>query len=76
MIGKGLVFIGANRSFVPHFRTVIERLREPTMQRRLEVVMSADEPYVRSADDLNRALYQAWTKRDARKTLIRWAGPE
>lgn len=76
VIGKGLVFLGANRSFVPHFRTVVERLRVRTLQQQLATVLSDDVLVVRSADDLNRALYQAWTKRDARKTLIGWAGPE
>ncbi len=76
VIGKGLVFLGANRSFVPHFRTVIEKLRVRRLQQQLATVISDDVLVVRSADDLNRALYQAWTKRDARKTLIGWAGPE
>lgn len=76
VIGKGLVFLGANRSFVPHFRTVIERMRDKKVQQLLANVISEDALVVRSADDLNRALYQAWTKRDARKTLIGWAGPE
>lgn len=76
MIGKGLVFHGANRSFVPHFRRVLERMRDPGVQRLLETVLGEEEFQVRSADDLNRALYHAWTKRDARKTLVTWAGPE
>jgi len=76
MIGKGLAFHGANRSFVPHFRRVLERLRDATVQAHLGTVLGTEDFLVRSADDLNRALYQAWTKRDARKTLIGWAGPE
>ena len=76
MIGKGLSFFGCNRSFVPHFRWVMKRLRDPELQGLLQTVHSPDDFCVRSADDLNRALYQAWTARDAGKTLIRWAGPE
>lgn len=76
VIGKGLSFIGANRSFVSHFRRVLERLRDPGVQALLEHVISPEDFCVRSADDLNRALYQAWTARDARKTLIAWGGPE
>jgi len=76
MIGKGLVFIGANRSFVSHFQTVVARLGDPDVQRLLDSIVSPEKFLVRSADDLNRALYQAWTNREAGKTLIGWAGPE
>jgi ribitol-5-phosphate 2-dehydrogenase len=76
VIAKGLVFLGANRSFVPHFQTVVQRLQDPTVQRLLEGVLGREQFQVRSADDLNRALYHAWTRRDAGKTLISWAGPE
>ncbi len=76
VIGKGLVFLGANRSFLPHFITVLERLRDERVQKLLQTVLSDESFFVRSADDLNRALYHAWTKRDGRKTLIAWAGPE
>src|SRR5437867_2942855 len=76
MIGKGLTFLGCNRSFVGHFQTVLERLKEPLMQKLLESVLSPEKFLVRSADDLNRALYHAWTKREAGKALIAWAGPE
>lgn len=76
VIGKGLAFLGCNRSFVPHFEQVLERMREPRLQRLLGSLI-ADEPMpVRSADDLNRALYQAWTSADGRKTLIVWPGLE
>ncbi len=76
MIGKGLSFVGANRSFVRHFRTVLDRMRDPEVQRQLSVVLAPAEYAVRTADDLNRALYQAWTKRYSGKTVIAWAGPE
>jgi len=76
VIGKGLAFIGANRSFVPHFRRVLDRLEDPRAQDLLARVLSPSRFVVRSADDLNQALYHAWTKRDAGKTLIGWAGPE
>jgi len=76
MIGKGLSFVGANRSFVRHFRTVLERMRDPEVQRQLAVVLSPAEFAVRTAEDLNRTLYQAWTKRLAGKTIMAWAGPE
>jgi ribitol-5-phosphate 2-dehydrogenase len=76
VIAKGLVFLGANRSFVPHFQTVVARLQDAGVQRILESVLGREQFLVRSADDLNRALYHAWTRRDAGKTLIGWAGPE
>jgi ribitol-5-phosphate 2-dehydrogenase len=76
VIGKGLSFIGANRSFARHFETVLERMRERRVQKLLEALITSDPFTVRSADDLNRALYQAWTRRDAAKTLIAWGGPE
>ena len=76
VIGKGLTFIGANRSFVRHFETVLDRMRERRMQKLLETLITTDPLTARSADDLNRAIYQAWTRRDAAKTLIAWGGPE
>jgi ribitol-5-phosphate 2-dehydrogenase len=76
VIGKGLVFLGCNRSFLPHFRLVMGRLTDPDLQALLEAVFSPDEFQVRSANDLNGALYHAWTKKDAGKTLIFWPGPE
>jgi ribitol-5-phosphate 2-dehydrogenase len=76
VIGKGLSFVGANRSFVPHFRRVLERFRDRSVQALCEHVVSPVGFCVRNAEDLNRALYHAWTKRDAGKTLIGWGGPE
>jgi ribitol-5-phosphate 2-dehydrogenase len=76
VIGKGLAFFGRNRSYLPHFDYVVTRLREPALQRQLERVRSPEQFYVRSADDLNQALYHAWTKRDGGKTVIAWGGPE
>jgi len=55
---------------------VLEHLKEPKVQKLLEAVLSPEQFLVRSADDLNRALYHAWTKREAGKALIAWAGPE
>jgi ribitol-5-phosphate 2-dehydrogenase (NADP+) len=76
MIGKGLVFIGCNRSFLPHFQMALARLADPQFRGLLGAVFSPEEFLVRSAEDLNRALYHAWTKREAGKTLVFWAGPE
>jgi ribitol-5-phosphate 2-dehydrogenase len=76
VIGKGLSFIGSNRSFVRHFQWVLERFKDPEVRRLIEVVMSPTPLTVRSADDLNHALYHAWTKREANKTLISWPGLE
>ena len=76
MIGKGLVFIGCNRSFLPHFQMALARLADPEFRSLLDTVLSPEEFQVRSAEDLNRALYHAWTKREATKTLVFWAGPE
>jgi ribitol-5-phosphate 2-dehydrogenase (NADP+) len=76
VIGKGLTFLGANRSYVPHFHRVMARLVDPGVQALLGTVLSPTEFWVRTAHDLNHALYHAWTKRDAGKTVIGWAGPE
>jgi ribitol-5-phosphate 2-dehydrogenase len=76
VIGKGLTFLGANRSYVGHFRAVLERMRDAAVQKLLHALVAQEALMVRSADDLNRALYHAWTRRDAGKTLIAWAGPE
>jgi ribitol-5-phosphate 2-dehydrogenase len=76
VIAKGLTFLGANRSVGRHFRAVLDRMRDPAVQQLVALLPGRDELYVRSADDLNRALYHAWTRRDAGKTLITWGGPE
>jgi ribitol-5-phosphate 2-dehydrogenase len=76
MIGKGLSFVGANRSFVRHFQQVLDQMRKPEVQRQLELVLAPAQHAVRSAEDLNRALYEAWTKRQPGKTSMAWAGPE
>ncbi len=76
VVGKGLAFLGANRSFVPHFEWVLARLVDRNVQRQLETIVNGERMAVRSADDLNAALYHAWTKRDPSKTLISWPGPE
>jgi hypothetical protein len=44
-----------------HFRAVVEKFREPAVQKALEAVRSPEEFMYPLADDLNRALYQAWT---------------
>src|SRR4029078_8246724 len=72
VIGKGLSFLGANRSFLPQFLWVIERMKDPAAQRPLERIISPEPLQVRTADDLNTALYQAWTRRERGKTLIQW----
>jgi len=76
VIGKGLSFIGSNRSLVRHFEQVLEGFKNPEVQRMVEIVMSPTPLPARSADDLNHALYHAWTKREANKTLISWPGLE
>jgi hypothetical protein len=54
----------------------MDRLVEPGVQALLANVVSPDTLWVRTADDLNRALYHAWTRRDASKTVVGWAGLE
>jgi len=68
--------LGAERFDAIVFADVLEHLKEPKVQKLLEAVLSPEQFLVRSADDLNRALYHAWTKREAGKALIAWAGPE
>jgi ribitol-5-phosphate 2-dehydrogenase len=76
VVGKGLAFVGANRSYVPHFEWVISHMVRREVQRQLETIVSPECMAVRSADDLNQALYAAWTKREPHKTLISWPGLE
>jgi ribitol-5-phosphate 2-dehydrogenase len=76
VIGKGLAFLGCNRSYVSHFQWVLERMTDVTVRHLVEVVTSPTALPVRSADDLNHAFYHAWTKRQATKTLMSWPGPE
>ena len=54
----------------------MERLVDRTTQRLMEAIVSPTTFDVRSADDLNHALYQSWTKREPNKTVIRWPGLE
>ena len=76
VVGKGLAFLGANRSFVPHFQWVMERLVDREVQRLLAAIVSPASFAVRNADDLNNALYGAWTKKEPHKSLISWPGLE
>jgi ribitol-5-phosphate 2-dehydrogenase len=76
VVGKGLAFLGANRSFVPHFQWVLERMADREVQRQLSVIAGPAGFTVRSADDLNNALYNVWTQKEPRKTLISWPGLE
>lgn len=76
VVGKGLAFLGANRSFVPHFQWVMERLVHRSVQQQLATIVNPESFAVRSADDLNNALYHAWTKQEPTKSLITWPGPE
>jgi threonine dehydrogenase-like Zn-dependent dehydrogenase len=72
MIAKGLTFLGCNRSRIPHFARTLELFREPALRPLLERALDAKEFVIRSARDLDDALYHAWTKAEPGRTVTLW----
>jgi ribitol-5-phosphate 2-dehydrogenase len=74
MIAKGLTFLGCNRARIEHFARALELCREPALRSLLERALGAKEFVVHSAQDLDDALYHAWTKAEPGRTVTIW-GP-
>jgi threonine dehydrogenase-like Zn-dependent dehydrogenase len=72
MIAKGLTFLGCNRSRIEHFARALELCREPALHPLLERALDAKEFVIRSASDLDDALYHAWTKAEPGRTVTIW----
>jgi threonine dehydrogenase-like Zn-dependent dehydrogenase len=72
MIAKGLTFLGCNRSRIEHFARALELCREPALRPLLERALDTKEFAIRSAQDLDVALYHAWTKAEPGRTVTIW----
>jgi ribitol-5-phosphate 2-dehydrogenase (NADP+) len=72
VIAKGLSLIGCNRALVRHFSEALRLAAEPRVAGRLERALAPKEFAVRSARDLDDAMYYAWTKTDGGRTVTLW----
>lgn len=72
MIAKGLTFLGCNRARIEHFASALELCRSPALRPLLERALDAKEFLIRSARDLDDALYHAWTKAEPGRTVTTW----
>jgi len=72
MIAKGLTFLGCNRARIEHFARALELCREPALRPLLERALGAKEFVIQSAQDLDDALYHAWTKAEPGRTVTIW----
>jgi ribitol-5-phosphate 2-dehydrogenase (NADP+) len=72
MIAKGLTFVGCNRARVEHFTQALELCEERAVWPWLERALDSKEFLVRGARDLEEALYHAWTKAEAGRTVTIW----
>ncbi|MDP9330328.1 MAG: alcohol dehydrogenase catalytic domain-containing protein [Actinomycetota bacterium] len=72
VIAKGLVIAGCNRALTKHFSDALSLAGEPKLWNLLERALAPKEFAVRTARDLDDALYCAWTKTDAGRTVTTW----
>ena len=72
MIAKGLTFLGCNRARIAHFARALELFRQPALWPLLERALGAKEFVVHGAQDLDDALYHAWTKAEPGRTVTIW----
>jgi threonine dehydrogenase-like Zn-dependent dehydrogenase len=72
MIAKGLTFLGCNRARMEHFVRTLELFREPALRPLLERALGAKEFVIHGAQDLEDALYHAWTKAEPGRTVTIW----
>jgi len=72
VIAKGLSLVGCNRALLRHFSQALRLMTEPDVAPLLERALAPKEFTVRSARDLDDALYHAWTKTDGGRTVTIW----
>jgi ribitol-5-phosphate 2-dehydrogenase len=72
VIAKGLSFVGCNRALPRHFSDALALASQPPVAALLERVLAPKEFAIRAAADLDDALYHAWTKSDAGRTITVW----
>jgi ribitol-5-phosphate 2-dehydrogenase len=72
VIAKGLSLIGCNRALLRHFSEALRLAADPSVALLLERALAAKEFTVRSARDLEEAMYHAWTKTEGGRTVTLW----
>jgi len=72
VIAKGLSLIGCNRALLRHFSEALRLASEPRVACLLERALAPKEFAVRTARDLDDAMYYAWTKTDGGRTVTLW----
>lgn len=72
VIAKGLTFVGCNRALNAHFQRALQLFCDPALWPLLERALSSKEFTVRSVDDLDDALYHAWTNTGTGRTVAVW----
>jgi threonine dehydrogenase-like Zn-dependent dehydrogenase len=72
MIAKGLTFLGCNRARMEHFARTLELFRQPSLWPLLERALGAKEFVIHRGQDLDDALYHAWTKAEPGRTVTIW----
>lgn len=72
MIAKGLTFLGCNRARIEHFARALELSCQPALRPLLERALDAKEFAIQRTEDLDDALYHAWTKTEPGRTVTSW----
>ena len=72
VIAKGLSLVGCNRALLRHFSEALALAAETRVVGLLERALAPKEFTVRNSRDLDDALYHAWTKTDAGRTVTLW----
>jgi threonine dehydrogenase-like Zn-dependent dehydrogenase len=72
MIAKGLTFLGCNRARIEHFARALELSRQPALRPLLARALDAKAFAVQRTEDLDDALYHAWTKTEPGRTVTNW----
>lgn len=72
VIAKGLSLVGCNRALLRHFSEALRLAAETRVAGLLERVLAPKEFTVHSSQDLDDALYHAWTKTDGGRTVTVW----
>jgi ribitol-5-phosphate 2-dehydrogenase (NADP+) len=72
VIAKGLNLIGRNRASLRHFDQALELVARPDISELLERAVAPKEFKIGSIQELDDALYHAWTKEDAGRAVTVW----
>ena len=72
VIAKGLNLLGRNRASLRHFEQALELVARPRVSELLERALAPKEFKIGSIQELDDALYHAWTKEDAGRAVTVW----